>query len=106
MGVGHGLWYAAVGVEVDSLDVGHSFQVDFVNCRFRFVKDEAKPATENMTLKSPWRQEKVSRTGKLHPAGFVSTCNNAASFLYEISPVLVLLQPAKRRYIIQLKSAT
>jgi len=38
--------------EVDGLDVGHSFQVNFVNCGFPFVKDEAKPEIENTTLKS------------------------------------------------------
>lgn len=52
MGVGHGLWDAAVVLEVDGLDVGHSFQVNFVNGRSRFVKEEAEPAIENVTLKS------------------------------------------------------
>lgn len=52
MGISHGLRYAAIVFEVDGLDVSHSFQVNFVNGRFRFVKDEAKPETENMTLKS------------------------------------------------------
>lgn len=52
MGISHGLRYAAIVLEVDSLDVGYSFQVNFVNCGFRFVKDEAKPEIENTTLKS------------------------------------------------------
>lgn len=50
--VGHGLRHAAVGLEVDGLDVRHSLQVDLVDRALGMVENEAKPETEHKALRS------------------------------------------------------